>query len=127
MANFHAKDYGTVQYNFHPDAPVIKGTIPDPSDDMLQEYYKEMREMFRESGIDDLPSEAEIRANRDKLDELMDKIERFDRIETHHRLLEIIAKLCQNQPSVDDMMQLPYRKRVRFVRFVQKELADPEV
>jgi hypothetical protein len=126
MANFHAKDYGTVQYNFHPDAPEVRGVIPDPSDDMLQAYHKAIREVMKESGIEDLPTESEIRANPGRLDDMMDRVEAFDQIETHHRILDIIATLCQNQPSVEDMMKLPYRKRIRFVRFVQKELTNPE-
>lgn len=125
MAQFHAKDLGTVTYNFHPDAQ-IRGTIPDPSDTLLQEYHKEIRAWLKDSGIEDLPSEAELRSNPERAEELMDRVEQFDQIEAHHQLLEIIAKVCQNQPSVDDMMQLPFRKRVRFVRFVQKELISPE-
>jgi hypothetical protein len=127
MANFHAKEYGTVQYNFHPDAPTIRGTIPDPSDEMLQTYHKKIREVMRDSGIEDLPTESEIRANPGRLDAMMDRLESYDQIDTHHKILEIIAELCSNTPSVEDMMALPYRKRIRFVRFVQRELTNPEV
>lgn len=126
MANFHAKDYGSVQYNFHPDAPHVKGVIPDPSDDMLKIYHKNIRELMKESGIEDLPTEAELRANPGRMDSLMDRIDNYDQIETHHKVLEIIAELCGDTPSVEDMMLLPYRKRIRFVRFVQKELTNPE-
>jgi hypothetical protein len=125
MAQFHAKDYGTVQYNFHPDAN-IRGTIPDPSDDMLQTYHKNIRQWLKDSGLEDLPTEDELRRNPDRTQELIDRVEKFDQIDAHHKLLEIIAEVCQHQPSVDDMMQLPYRKRVRFTRFVQKELINPE-
>lgn len=126
MANFNAKDYGTVQYNFHPDAQ-IRGVIPDPSDEMLSDYHKAIRQLMRDSGIEDLPTDTDIRLHPDKMDEFMDKLDAFDQIETHHQLLEIIATVCSNQPSVEDMMLLPYRKRIRFVRFVQKELTSPEV
>lgn len=126
MSQFHAKDYGSVNYNFHPDAPHIKGIIPDPSDEMLQSYYRAMRELFKDAGIDELPTDTEIRLHPERMNEFMDRLEKFDRIEAHHQVLEIIAMLCQNTPSVDDMMQLPYRKRVKFIRFVQKEIADPE-
>lgn len=127
MANFHAKDYGTVQYNFHPYAPTVRGTIPDPSDDQLQTYHKDMRQLMKESGIDDLPSDIDMKLHPEKMDEYMEKIEAFDQIETHHQLLEIIARLCNDTPNVEQMMELPYRVRIRFVRYIQKELTSPEV
>lgn len=126
MANFHAKDYGSVQYNFHPDAPHVKGTIPDPSDEMISDYHKKIREVMKESGIEDLPSEAELRANPGRIDSMMDRIESYDQMETHHKVVTVVAELCGNQPNVDEMMLLPYRKRVRFIRFAQKELTNPE-
>lgn len=125
-AKFNAKDYGTVQYDFAPDAPVVKGYIPDPSDEMLQQYHKDIRDLMEEAGINDLPSPSEMRLNPDRMDEYMDRLDKYDIIDTHHKLLEIIAKLCADTPSVDDMMMLPYRKRIGFVRFVQKELINPE-
>lgn len=82
---------------------------------------------MKDSGIEDLPSESDMRLHPDRMEEYMDKLDQFDTIEIHHNLLEIIAELCANQPSVDDMMQLPYRVRIRFVRHVQKELISPEV
>lgn len=127
MANFHAKDYGTVQYNFHPDAPGIKGVIPDPSDDMLQTYHTQINGLMRESGINDLPSDTELRLHPERMDEYMDRLESFNAIDTHHKLVAIVAELCSDSPSVDDMMKLPYRKRVKFIRFAQKELASPEL
>lgn len=129
MANvqFNAKDYGSVAYNFGPDAPEIKGTIPDPSDEMIQQYHKDIRQLMQDSGINDLPSETEMRLHPERMDEYMDRLDKHDQIDTHHQLLEIIAKLCSNEPGVDEMMKLPYRKRIRFVRFAQKELTNPEV
>lgn len=125
MAEFHANTYGSVKYNFHPDG-TARGVIPDPSDDMLQTYHKQIRQWLKDSGIDDLPSEEELRRNPERARELSEQAESFDRIEVHQQLLKIIAELCQDQPSVDDMMTLPFRKRIRFVRFVQKEITNPE-
>lgn len=129
MANvqFNANDYGNVRYDFKPDAPDVKGVIPDPSDDKIKQYHKDIRQLMEDSGINDLPSETEMRLHPERMDEYMDRLDAYDQIETHHNLLEIIARLCSNEPSVEDMMKLPYRKRIRFVRFAQKELTNPEV
>jgi hypothetical protein len=126
MANFSAKSYGTVQYDFRPFSE-IRGVIPDPSDDMIQLYHKTFKKVMKNSGINELPSDSDIRINPERMQEYMDKIDEFDGIEIHHKILEIVAELCVNQPSVEDMMTLPYRVRVGFIRHVQKELISPEV
>lgn len=126
MTKFNANDYGSVEYDFTKYQEGLKGIIPDPSDDLIQQYFKEMREFFRENGLDDLPSERDLRLNPSRIRELTERIEAIDKIEVHHSQLAIVAKLCQNTPSTEEMMKLPYRVRVRFIRYVQTELTSPE-
>lgn len=126
MAGFKSSDYGTVQYDFRPDS-TIQGTIPDPSDELIQQFFKEFNEFLKENGLDDAPNEYELRSDPEKLQKELERIRSIDKVAIHHQQLKIIAKLCQDQPSVEDMMTLPYRKRIRFVQFVMRELTNPEV
>lgn len=125
MAGYKAQDYGTVNYNFKPDVPV-EGKIPDPSDEMIQDYFKEIKEYYTRHGLDDIPSDFEMRTNPERLQEMIDKMQNSDRISLNRELVGIVCRLCGGQPSEDEVLGLPFRKRVKFLQFVQKELTNPE-
>lgn len=126
MAGFKSSDYGTVQYDFNPEVK-IKGTIPDPSDEMLQQYFKEIREFFKRNNLDGLtPTEYELRTDPAKFKEMLDLIDSVDKIHANHELVDIVCRLCGNQPNTEEVLGLPYRKRIKFLQFAQRELANPE-
>lgn len=126
MAKFDAEEFGSVEYDFTPYGGV-KRPIPDPSDEMIQTYHKKVHELIREHDSEDIPSEKQLRDDPALLKRVIERTRKMiESMDTHHRMVEIIAELCQEQPSAEEIKHLPYRVRVPFIRFVQREVINPE-
>ncbi len=90
-----------------------KGTIPEPSQDRLEAYAAAMRELFKVSDDKDVAKamdevEAEVKAKSDKL-------------------LGLVAELCQDSPSREEIAELPPRIQKAFLAHIHRELADPKL
>jgi hypothetical protein len=90
-----------------------KGTIPEPTEPLLRAYGEALRTLY---GVE----EAE------EVEEAIDA-EGPSAEERHRRLLELTAELCQQSPSADELQELPPRACNLFMKWVYKELSDPEV
>lgn len=126
MAEWKAQSYGTVQYDMRPDVD-LQGTIPDPSDEILREYFEDIKKFGESHGLNDVPTEYELRNNPERVQQMIDRMNSTDKIKVNHELTAIVAKLCQHKPSEEDILKLPYRKRVVFLRWIQDQLTSPEV
>lgn len=126
MPKFDAEEYGSIEYDFTKYGGV-KRPIIDPSDEMIQTYHKKVHELIRENDSDDVPSEKQLREDPAQLKRIIERTRKMiESMDTHHRMVDIIAELCQNQPSSEEMLSVPYRVRIAFIRFVQRELVNPE-
>lgn len=85
-----------------------KGTVPEPSIDAVQTFFNEMAINSRETGdkIDalskGLPDDAPLtHENSEAMREIVD--------ESHQERCRLLAALCSNQPSYDELILLPHR------------------
>lgn len=91
-----------------------KGTIPEPTKQMLLDYAEAIRTMFSAENLSDLTDEEIANAAEKDLDERSD------------RLLEATSTLCSGTPTKDQLQDLPPRILRAFMKWVYREIADPE-
>jgi hypothetical protein len=92
-----------------------KGTIPEPSQKALDEYFQSLSEI-----MESVPGQG--KAVKRVLD--------IDPEQQKEQLAEIfaaIAKLCSNQPNQEQLMELPPRIKIAFLKWVNQEFQNPEV
>lgn len=120
---FDAGQYGTLRYDFKKFGGKM-GTIPDPSDEMIEAFMRGMRDTAKEFqngedvDVDNLSQE--------ELAELMDDDSRMRIQEAQVKIAELTGALCQDSPGQDELLALPFRVRQGFLRWLQGKLLDPE-
>jgi hypothetical protein len=119
---FDSGSYGTLRYDFKKFGGV-QGIIPDPSDQMIQDFMVGMRDTakeFQKGSVDvDNLSDAEIA-------ELMDDDSNMRIVDAQDAIAELTATLCSNSPDKAAILALPFRVRQGFLRWLQGKLLDPE-
>lgn len=91
-----------------------KGTIPEPSQKALDQYFKDLSEIMGGGG-----AAAHVR-DITQIDPEVQK-------EQLAAVFAAIAKLCSNQPSKEQLMELPPRIKIAFLKWVNQEFQNPEV
>jgi hypothetical protein len=97
-----------------------KGTIPEPSQDAVEAYQKEVTEAVKD--IQGLPG-AQSDFTMEELNALMSSMGEVDFHKIASDVKDAIAKLCQNQPSREQLDLLPYRIFQAFQQWLQAELS----
>lgn len=97
-----------------------KGTIPEPTQPRLEAYAEGLRQLFGLDEEDAVEEALETQEAKEEAPEMRSE-------ERQDRLLELTAALCQGSPSKKELAELPPRIRNAFMKWVYKELADPEV
>ncbi|CAA9313805.1 MAG: hypothetical protein AVDCRST_MAG93-5391 [uncultured Chloroflexia bacterium] len=97
-----------------------KGSLPEPTEALLNSYGEKVQALFEVKDTDD-PKKAVEDAMDDKA------ATKAENERKAQELLELTAELCQNSPNAEELKELPPRIRNAFMKWVYKELADPEV
>jgi hypothetical protein len=120
LSTFNLTDaVGVLEYNFEPYAG--KGVIPEPSAIQIQAFRQALGEMLGEVDEDSSDKdEGVVFAKR--LSEYLNS----DTTEADEKSLHIVADVCSNQPSFDDLQALPYRARQAFLGWIVGMLLVPE-
>jgi hypothetical protein len=90
-----------------------KGVTPEPTDALLKGYQSGVRELL---GLDEDADAGKVAKKIEKDPEAMSA-----------QLLALTAELCQDQPSQEELAELPPRVLRAFMKATFKEIADPEV
>jgi hypothetical protein len=117
---FDASAYGTLRYDFKKFGGV-QGMIPDPSDEMIENYMRALRDIAREFGEDEVSEDATPEEIQDALDNSNLEIKA-----AQDAMALATSELCQASPSADELLRLPFRVRVGFFNWLQRKLMDPE-
>lgn len=101
------------------------GTVPEPTQPILDAYTKGVRALFdiREGETSEEVTarlEAELADGGKKAQEEKAKA-------ATEGMISLTAELCQHSPDADELTELPPRVRNAFMKWVHKELANPEV
>lgn len=103
-----------------------KGTITEPNDEKIAAFISSLRDMMKEAGsivgdgVEDLANPATFFAQLDSYDP-----EKF--LGVFRGMATAYSDLCSGSPSVEEIIDLPLRVRVRFFAWLQGEVVSPEV
>jgi len=139
VSNFSLQAVETLDYDFtgfpsntSKDKCKGKGSIPEPTEDMLTAYAEAVAKLFEIKKGDDIeaaldggdPTATSANAEPGSPEKKAKKKEEEAKAAA---LLGFTADLCQNSPSTEELTELPPRIRNAFMKWVYKELSDPEV
>lgn len=119
---FDAGQYGTLRYDFKKFGGT-QGIIPDPSDKMIEDFMRGLRDAAKEFGAEDVDTDA---MTPEQLQDLMDDDENLKIEEAQRKIAELLGELTQGSPSAEQLLALPFRVRQGFMRWIQGKLMDPE-
>lgn len=102
-----------------------KGRIKEPSDEQISAFLKTVKEIMVEASTKlDLKLTADASA-----DEMLAVLQTLDPdifTDTFRDMAGVYSKLCSGDPSVQDLLALPLRVRIRFFEWLQGEVVNPE-
>jgi|1185.fasta_scaffold720548_1 hypothetical protein len=99
-----------------------KGTVPEPSDEMVQRLQRKMAEATADlipDGIDTDDRVAMVKAMAAMPEDAFAKGEAG--------ILDALAELTRGFPTRDQLEVLPYRIKRKFIQWLTKQLMDPEL
>lgn len=99
------------------------GIIPDPSDKMIEDFMRGLRDAAKEFGNDDVDTDN---MSAEEIQELMDDDANLRVEEAQAKIMGLLGELCGGSPSADQLLALPLRVRQGFMRWIQGKLLDPE-
>jgi uncharacterized protein YgbK (DUF1537 family) len=98
-----------------------KGTVPEPSDEMVQRLQKRMSEATADmipDGVDPEDRVAMIKAMAAMPEDKFQKSEAG--------ILDALAELTAGNPTREQLNILPFRVKRKFIQWLTKQLMDPE-
>lgn len=118
---FDSGQFGTLRYDFKAYGGV-QGMIPDPSDEMIEQYLRGMRDAAKEfsaaENTEDLSAE--------QLQELLEDDQNMRLAEAQQVIAGLTAELCGGSPTKEQLLALPFRVRQAFLSWLQGKLVNPE-
>jgi hypothetical protein len=113
---FDAAATSPLDFTFRPHADV-NGTIPDPTDDRVREFFRAIDRLGRELAT----------ATDDVDDDNPDRAETIERIveDVGARELDAVVELCSGTPSREQLKALPHRVQRAFIDWLITELRNP--
>lgn len=121
---FDAGAFGSLRYDFTAYGGAT-GIIPDPSDDLLEKFNTGYRDLLAEYGLDTDTGEVDSR-DPESVNAALERTEGVSFVEQQRRMVDLIADLCQDSPSAEQIMRLPFRVRQRYIVWLQNNLTNPE-
>ena len=102
-----------------------KGTVPEPSDKMIEEALRAMAEasaaLYKKLGLE-RPAEMTEEKINEVLAAFPEDFEAIAFADLTVKMIKIFAKLCGNQPSATQLKAIPFRARQAFFLWLMKEL-----
>jgi hypothetical protein len=127
MAGFDAGNVvEPLDYSLRPHVDKA-GTIREPNDRQIADYLAGYQQMIRDYR-GQLPDELVAGGNPD-IGAVLDAATELDTelvLKLNAEVAALVAALCSNDPSKDDILGLPPRIRGMFCAWVQKEVMSPE-
>lgn len=125
MPKFDAREaVEALDYDFsYYDGPV--GTTPEPSDHSFQKFAAKQSKLMIEA--DKLQKDMEKAEKEDRLDE--DTLDAFQKKsnEVSEKMSKLIADLCQDKPSKEDVDKLPYRVKTAYISHLMNQFSPEGV
>jgi hypothetical protein len=105
------------------------GIIPEPTTQQLADYFEKSRTIAKDvmalksrvdaaKGSDD-PDIDEL--SEEEINEIVTDLESINVVEMQEQMVQLIADLCSQEPSTEDILGLPFRVRTEFVKWVGQQ------
>lgn len=109
-----------LEYDFRPYADVY-GETPEPSEQAFQKFSSKQAKVMID--MDRLEKEMAQAEKDEKLDD--ETVEVFQKRgrEISDKMSKIIAELCQDKPSKDEVDQLPYRVKTAYIKHLMSQFS----
>lgn len=107
-------------WDFRPNVDA-HGVIPEPSDDQVRRMNAALRENLVKVTGDDFDPKDKAATLR-----IFGKLSDTQLREMEDANLEAIGIVTGNSPSIDLIQQLPFRHKREFIKWIIRELNDPE-
>lgn len=121
-----AKVVEPLDYDFTHFPNGTKGTIPEPSPEILTEFLREVTKIVPDlaKSIGELGPDAK----EEEIFAVINRLRNSDILEAvHEKMLDIYSRvLCQGTPTVDEIKVMPLRYRQAFFAWLLEEIR-PEV
>lgn len=119
MPEFKAdSELDPLTYDFRPHAE-LDGTVPEPSQDQVQEFYDRLGNQVRYALAGDPRLEGYDPTDPEKVGDLLASLTIDDNRALHEQLIVMHADVCSNQPDADAIRKLPFRLRRAWFGAVQ--------
>jgi hypothetical protein len=118
---FDAGSFGVLRYDFKAYGGVM-GRIPDPSDEMIEQFMTRLREIAREFGDEELEQVDLDNASAEEINALLAEDSNLQIAEAQRAMCDAVGELCQGSPSADQLLALPLRVRQGFMQWLQRKL-----
>jgi len=116
-------DFTTVKGYPHKSA---KGTIAEPSDEMITSFIADLRDLMKEAGAIVGDVAGLDLANPQEFFQQLDGYDPEQLLNVYRGMAAACSKLCSGRPSTEEISDLPMRIRVRFFAWLQQEVVSPE-
>lgn len=122
MAGFVLRDsVEELTYDFTPHSG--SGVIPEPSSMQIMAFQHGLAELFGEL----MPPTTDQDANATALAKAVAEYLGRDTTEIQDKLLHVVAAVCSDHPSFDDLNVLPFRAQQAFVGWVVGTFLLPSI
>lgn len=125
MAKFNAAEaVEELEYDFEKYISGCKGTIPEPTSKQMETFFNSMQDVAKE--VKSLRSRVQkAKTEEDLSDEEMQQIvEEMDSLnfgDYTKKMNAAAGELCSNQPSAEEIDQLPHRVQQSFLQWLMGE------
>lgn len=124
-----AEEVDDLTYDFTKYVPGAQGTIPEPSNHLVETFQSQMRQvmtpMFELQGKVNAANEDLASLTADVMESLGNEAD-----EQTHQLLDsmasIAADLCQGTPDTETIQKLPFRVQKAFLGWITGVFLSPE-
>jgi len=107
----------------------IAGVVKEPTDKQIAAFQAAMRKEMLQAAREMVGVEAQKDVADMSPDEFLVVLERTDPAEseaTLKRQAKIYSDLCTGKPSLTQLLQVPFRVRIAFFRWLAEEVTNPE-
>ena len=113
-----------LEWTFEPFVKKAHGVIKEPTDDQITRYLNDMKKMVEEVRVK-VPHATDSTDPVDLMGALDDLDPESVQVLTE-KMAGIYAQLCSGDPSREQILALPPRRRTMFYGWLQQEVMSPE-
>lgn len=123
MAKFNAAEaVEDLEYDFTKYVDGCVGVVPEPSSDQMDAFFKSLQDTAK--SVKGLRTKVQKAKEEDMSDEemqaLLDEMDDIQFGDFTQKMVEAAGEVCSNQPSAEQIGQLPHRVQQSFLKWLME-------